>query len=151
MISKDEMLMGRDKQFPDAYTQQISDNLDKFLAIFNQVRAAYGQPMRVNSGWRPAAINEATSNAAKGSNHLWGLAVDIADPDGSLWKWTLFNLDLMQKLGIYMEDKRWTPTWVHYQIVPPGSKKRIYIPSAAPAQAPDIWDGQCDPKYNIAP
>lgn len=150
MITKDEMLKGRDLQYPDQYTQQISDNIDKFLSIFNQVRAAYGKPMTVNSGWRPPAINEATSNAAKGSNHLWGLAADIADPDGSLWKWVLFNLDLMQKLGLYMEDKRYTPTWVHFQCVKPGSGHRIYIPSAAPAPAPDIWDGNYDrSKYDL--
>ena len=141
--------MGRDKQYPQDYTQQISDNLDKLLAVMNQVRIAYGIPMRVNSGWRPPSINEATSNAAKGSNHLWGLAVDIADVDGAVWKWVLLNLPLMQKLGIYFEDKRWTPTWVHCQCVPPGSKRRIYVPSAAPAQAPTIWNGQYDHKFDL--
>lgn len=151
MITKDELLKGRDKQYPDAYTDNISANLDKLLVVMNQVRAAYGKPMNVNSGWRPPQINEETSNAAKGSNHLWGLACDIGDADGSLWKWVLFNLPLMQKLGIYFEDKRWTPTWVHFQIVPPGSKKRIYVPSSAPAQAPQIWDGQYDTKLDSAP
>lgn len=149
MLTKDELLMGRDKQFPAAYTPQISANLDKTLAIFNQVRAAYGKPMNVRSGWRPPEINEATSNAAKGSNHLWGMACDFADNDGSLWKWCMFNLALLQKLGIYLEDKRWTPTWVHMQIVPPGSKKRIYIPSANPAINPKLWDGKYDAKFDL--
>lgn len=149
MLSKDELLMGRDKQYPQAYTQQISDNLDKLLVVMNQVRMAYNIPMTVNSGWRPPQINEATSNAAQGSNHLWGLACDIADADGSLWKWVLSNLKLMQQLGLYFEDKRWTPTWVHFQIVPPHSNKRIYVPSAAPAQAPNLWDGQYNPQFNL--
>jgi hypothetical protein len=148
MISKDEILMGRDKQYPDEYTEEISNNVDQLLEIMNQVRKAYNKPMIVASGWRPSAINEGTSNAAKNSNHLKGLAVDIKDTDGSLWKWVLMNLGLMKKLGIYFEDKRWTPTWVHFQIVPPKSKKRIYVPSTAPAKAEDIWDGKYDPKYN---
>lgn len=148
MISKDEILMGRDKKYPKEYTKEISDNVDKLLEIMNKVRKAYNKPMIIASGWRPAEINEGTSNAAKSSNHLKGLAVDIKDTDGSLWKWVLLNLNLMKDLGIYLEDKRWTPTWVHFQIVPPKSKKRIYIPSTAPAKADDIWNGKYDSKYN---
>lgn len=148
MISKDEILMGRDKQYPKDYTQEISDNIDNLLKIINQIRTAYNKPMIVASGWRPPSINEDTANAAKSSNHLKGLAVDIKDTDGKLWAWVLINLDLMKRLGVYMEDKRWTPTWVHFQIVPPKSKKRIYVPSTAPAKADDIWDGQYDSKYN---
>ena len=34
-----------------------------------------------------------------------------------------------------MEDPQWTPTWVHLQIVPPGSRRRVYIPSSKPALA----------------
>jgi len=148
MITKDEILMGRGKKYPKEYTKEISDNVDKLLEIMNKVRKAYNKPMIIASGWRPAEINEGTSNAAKSSNHLKGLAVDIKDADGSLWKWVLLNLNLMKDLGIYLEDKRWTPTWVHFQIVPPKSKKRIYIPSTAPAKADDIWNGKYDSKYN---
>lgn len=140
--------MGRDKKYPKEYTKEISDNIDKLLKIMNKVRTAYGKPMIVESGWRPAEINEGTSNAAKNSNHLKGLAVDIRDTDGSLWKWVLLNLNLMKELGIYLEDKRWTPIWVHFQMVPPKSKKRIYVPSTKPAKADDIWDGKYDLKYN---
>lgn len=147
-LTKDEILMGRDKKYPATYTDQISKNIDRLLIQMNQVRAAYGKPMKVASGWRPPEINEATSNAAKGSNHLWGLAVDIQDLDGSLWKWCMANLALLQKLGLYLENKRWTPTWTHFQCVPPASGKRIYIPSAQPAPAPQIWDGQYDSKYD---
>ena len=148
MITKDEILMGRDKQYPDEYTEEISNNIDSLLEIINQVRIAYNKPMIVASGWRPAEINESTSNAAKNSNHIKGLAVDIKDTDGKLWKWVILNLDLMKRLGLYFEDKRWTPTWVHFQIIPPKSSKRIYIPSTAPAKADDIWDGKYDSKYN---
>ena len=148
MISKDEILMGRDKQYPEDYTEEISDNIDKLLTIINKVRSAYNKPMIVESGWRPLSINDDTANAARNSNHKKGLAVDIKDVDGKLWQWVLLNLDLIKRFGIYLEDKRWTPTWVHFQIVPPKSKKRIFIPSTAPAKAEDIWDGKYDPKYN---
>jgi hypothetical protein len=31
-----------------------------------------------------------------------------------------------------MEDPQWTPTWVHLQMVPPGSHRRVYCPSSKP-------------------
>ena len=150
MLAKSELLMGRDVQYPNDYTQEISDNLDKLLISMNQVRTAWATPMIVNSGWRPPSINAATPGAAKASKHMIGLAVDIADPDGKLWTWVLQNLDLMQQLGLYFEDKRWTPNWVHFQLGAPGSGKRIFVPSSAPASAPDAWDGQYDNKYDQA-
>lgn len=148
MISKDELLKGRDQQYPNDYTQEISNNLDNLLIPMNQVRTAWGKPMTVNSGWRPPSINAATPGAAKHSKHMLGLAVDIADPNGSLWAWVLQNLDLMQQLGIFFEDKRWTPNWVHFQLGAPISGKRIFVPNASPASAPNAWDGSYDSKYD---
>lgn len=140
--------MGRDKEYASQYTKEVSDNIDKLLEVMNKVRKSYNRPMIVASGWRPKEINDATKNAAKRSNHTKGLAVDIKDADGRLWKWVLLNLKFMKQLGIYIEDKRWTPTWVHFQIVPPKSEKRIFIPSKEPPKAEDIWDGKYDPKMN---
>lgn len=148
MISKQELLQGRDKQYPNDYTQEISDNLDQLLILLNQIRAAWAKPMKVNSGWRPPSINGSTPGAAKNSKHMQGLAADIFDPDGSLWAWVLQNLDLMKQLGIYMEDKRWTPGWVHFGFGPPASGHRIFIPSSAPAIDASLWDGQYDHSYD---
>lgn len=148
MISKEELTKGRDTEYQDEYTQEISDNLDELLIVLNKVRTAYGKPMSINSGWRPAAINGSTPGAAAHSLHMMGLAADIADADGEVMKWVLDHLDLMQELGIYMEDFCWTPTWTHLGIRPPKSGKRIFVPSAARATAPDRWDGKYDSKYD---
>lgn len=150
MITREELLNGRDVAFPEDFTKEISANIDQLLEIINQVRAAYGSPMTVSSGWRPPSINASTPGAAPKSNHMKGLAVDIRDTDGSLWQWTMGNLDLMQRLGIFLEDRRWTPSWVHYQIVPPKSQKRIFVPSSAAASDPNAWDGAYDAKYDEA-
>lgn len=150
MISKSELLKGRDLQYPNDYTQEVSDNLDKLLEAMNQVRSAWGNPMVVDSGWRPPAVNAATSGAAKKSKHMSGLAVDILDPDEKLWKWVLENLSLMQQLGLYFEDKRWSPTWVHFQLGPPASGKRIFVPSTDRPKEPTAWDGVYDHKYDQA-
>lgn len=148
MISKDELLKGRDKQYASEYSQEVSDNLDKLLIPINQVRTAWAKPMTVTSGWRPAAINSATPGAATHSKHMIGLAVDILDTDGSLMQWVLDNLSMMKDLGLYFEDFRWTPNWVHFQLGAPGSGKRIFVPSSAPAAAPSKWDGQYDSSLN---
>jgi uncharacterized protein YcbK (DUF882 family) len=148
MISKKELTMGRDVQFKAEYTKEIDNNLNVLLQKINVVRSKYGKPMTVSSGWRPSAINSGTPGAAKASKHLSGLAVDIKDTDNSLWNWTIANLDLIQELGLYLEDRRFTGTWVHFQIGAPKSGKRIFKPSTAPMPHPDLWDGKYDIKYD---
>jgi len=146
-ILKEEMLKGLDVLYPIEYTQQISDNIDKFLIPMNGIRSAYGIPMTVDSGWRSQKVNEECGGAAS-SKHLIGLAVDIQDLDCKLWTWVIDNLELMQKLEIYFEDKRWTAHWVHFQLGGPRSGHRIYIPNDKPAPAPSIWSGVYDHKFD---
>lgn len=147
-ITKDDLLMGRDKEYASEYTAEISTNLDKLLPIINKIQQAYGKKFTINSGWRPPSINENTPGAAPASKHTLGLAVDVADADGQVMHWTLSNLGLMKELGVHMEDWRWTPTWNHYQIVPPKSGHRIFIPSTATALAPDRWIGKYPSEYD---
>lgn len=148
MISMDELLMGRAKL--EDLSPEIQANLNLLLERINKVRTAWGKPMHVNSGLR--LVGQQPANAAAKSNHLVGLAVDIGDDaDGTLWQWVLANLQLMQNIGLWFEDPRWTHNmgnWVHFQVVPPKSGKRIYVPSSAPASAPDVWDGQYDKKFD---
>jgi len=147
-ISKQELLKGRDVQFQQDYTDVISANLDALLIPLNKIRDAYGQPMIVDSGWRPPEVNAKTPGAAKQSKHMLGLACDISDASGQLMNWVLANLDLMKQLNIYMEDFRWTPTWVHFQLGAPGSGKRIFVPSANRPLSPGRWDGSYDTTYD---
>lgn len=144
-FSRDEVLMGRDKAHPLNAEQEA--NLIKLLSAMNEVRKAFGSPLVVSSGYRPAAINAAVGGA-KRSNHMQCLAVDFRDTDGRVAKWCLANLDLLKKLGMYMEDPRWTKGWVHLQIVAPGSRKRIFIPAPGNPPHPQAWDGKYDPKHD---
>ena len=148
-ISKKELLMGRDVQYASDYTQDISDNLDKLLIPINKIRDLWNTPMTVNSGWRPPSVNASTPGAALSSKHMLGLAVDISDTDGSLWTWVLQNLQLMSDLGIFIEDRRWTKSWVHFQLGQPKSGHRIFVPSTGPALAPDVWDGNYDHSFDV--
>lgn len=132
MISKDNYFRGRDKEFPDELNEEILGNAARTLDLVNELleRAGRTDIHAVNSGWRPQSVNDATSNAAKGSRHLTAEAVDLPDVGRGLARWCCDNVDVLVEIGLWMEDPRWTPTWVHLQTCPPGSGHRIFIPSA---------------------
>lgn len=123
-ISKSEILMGRDKQFPTDYTQEVSDNIDKLLIPLNKFRELYNHPMVVSSGWRPPSINKKIGGASH-SNHCIGLACDFKDSDGSLAKFAL-ELDKqgkLKELGLWLENPEKTKGWVHLDIKNRGDRK----------------------------
>lgn len=125
-ISRDEYLMGRDKIAP--LTVEMEMNLTKLLACLNKLRTIYGKPMEVSSGYRPPQINNQVQGAAKRSNHMKCLACDFKDPDGSLAKWCLLNLKVLEDCSLWMEAPSFTVGWVHLQAVPPRSGNRIFKP-----------------------
>lgn len=67
-----------------------------------------------------------------GSRHLSGDAADLVDSqDQRLAKFCLDNLDLLERLGLYMEDPSRTKSpsaWVHLQRIPPASGNRVFMP-----------------------
>lgn len=133
MITLQNYFMGRDLTHAEELTDEIMANAAVTVERVNDLlqRAGRSDIHEVRSGWRPKAINDATSNAAGASRHLTGQAVDLADNDRSLAEWCVDNLDDLAAVGLWMEDPRWTPTWVHLQVVPPKSQKTVYVPSTA--------------------
>jgi hypothetical protein len=125
-FTRKEYTKDRDKQVP--LTQEQEDNMHKLLTVLDQFRERYGKPLRISSGYRPAAINAAVGGATK-SNHIMCLAVDFVDDEKqTLGKWCLANLSILEELGLYLEDLRHTKGWVHLQIKKPRSGNRIFIP-----------------------
>lgn len=113
-------------------TPEEDKNLDTLLDRLSKVRESYGEPMLITSGLRSDSDQEVLivmgkSNAPK-SRHLTGEAADVYDPQGLLKSWVESHIDLIEQLGLWMEDFAHTPTWVHFQIVPPKSGKRFFIP-----------------------
>lgn len=121
MISREEILMGRDKEY--SLTKELETNLTKLLAAVNKLRALYGKPMYVTSGYRPGKYNRDAAGAA-GSPHIYCQAVDFKDTDGKLKKW--ITKEILIECGLYMEDPAHTPTWLHVQTRP--TKNRIFKP-----------------------
>jgi hypothetical protein len=109
-------------------TDEQAANLAILLDRINRVRAVWGHPMTVTSGLRSEADQARINPSAPKSKHLMGQACDIYDPDGSLKTWVMANMPLMETIGFWFEDFSSTPNWVHFQIVPPGSGKRVFHP-----------------------
>ena len=112
MISRDEILMGRDKEYP--LNESLENNLNILLERLNKFREIYGTPMVVSSGYRPGKYNE-IAHGAKNSAHLTCEACDFKDNDGELKKWILSHVDVLYKCDLYMEHQDNTPTWCHLQ------------------------------------
>ena len=143
MVTIKEILMGRAKI--EDLSSLVASNLYQLSGALNMVRSVYGKPMIVSSGYRPPSINAGAGGAAK-SAHLTCEACDFKDLDRSLAKWCLDNLSILQDAGLYMEDPRWTPNWVHLQTRQ--TKKRVFIPNSSKPVDPGFWGGQYDGKYD---
>lgn len=115
MITREEVLKGRDKDYP--LTPELEANLNDLLERINRVRTKYDKPFTVTSGYRPGAFNVA-AGGAKQSSHQSCQAIDLSDKDGIIKQWCLDNLDFIKECGLYMEDPASTPSWVHLQSRP---------------------------------
>lgn len=120
----------------DSLDKKVQDNLKELHKRINIVRLAYGKPMIVTSGLRTVK-HHLEIYARKGiyppkvpmkSNHLSGRAVDFSDSDGKLKAWVKDNIKLMEEVGLWLEDFSATKTWCHFQINPPKSGNRFFLP-----------------------
>lgn len=140
MITRDEILMGREKEYP--LTMELAINLADFMGSINYIRGRYGRPLSTSSGYRPGHYNK-DAGGAKDSTHLYCLASDSSDHKkvireidgkkyliGEFANWCLDNLKELEIAGLFMEDPRYTDGWVHLQKRTPPSLKRVFIPSA---------------------
>ena len=147
-----EQYFGRYIDHPDA-TPERKANAVKMLAKVNAVRelaradgvempdhqhtgsAIAGRPDGVggqgNGGFRPqsCAVGEPHST------HKEGHGVDSFDPLRAFASWCSRNTNELRRRGLYAENFRWTPTWVHLQDVSPKSGKTVYIPNENPPLA----------------
>jgi len=119
VITLENYLMGRDSQFPEELTPEISLNitilLEKVNALLFELKISSA---KVSSGWRPAKINATVANSAKKSHHMTGKAIDLLDDkDQSLAAKILTNPTLLKKYDLWLEDPAHTKgkvtNWVH--------------------------------------
>lgn len=101
-------------------------NLEDLCRKINAL--GYQPPMHASSCLRSLKDQQRINPSAMGSSHLYGSAVDIADPRGELKRWLETRWGELVNCGLYMEDPKSTPTWVHLQTYAPKSMNRIFKP-----------------------
>lgn len=107
-------------------------NLQELCKRINVIRDLYGKPMIVTSGYRSENEHrriysrKGIKNPPMGSKHLIGAACDILDEDGSLMDWLKEHKFELEGAALWCEDG--TKGWVHFQIIPPKSGRRFFLP-----------------------
>lgn len=112
--------------------EDVRDNIQKTARKLQDVRNIIGCPLRITSGYRPAAYNKQIGGAPN-SYHTKGLAVDFrpAPIDGELIPCDLVRAilkDNLHDLGIRMERLPSGSPWVHIDLGEPGPTGRYFRP-----------------------
>ncbi len=129
-MTKDDIITSSGK-YPDRSnnpecTPQVVGEAEKLaLRVTDLFRELKVRPC-ITSGFRTRVAN-ALSGGAHNSAHLFGQAVDIADPEGSISS-LLLDGHLLTVYDLYMEDPAHTPGWAHLTTRAPPSLKRVFIP-----------------------
>lgn len=132
MITMSELL-GKAKL--EDQTPEIQANLAVLLNRVNEIRTLWNKPMVVTSGLRTMADHlriykekgiTDTSKIPMKSHHLYGEAVDISDPVLELTAWLKKTGSILENAKLWCEEGN--KNWVHFQIVPPKSGVRWFLP-----------------------
>lgn len=101
-------------------------NLEDLCRKINKL--GYNPPMYASSCLRSIKDQQRINPKAMGSSHLYGAAVDIADPKGELSIWVKNNKQKIIDCGLWVENPDYTKGWIHFQIYAPKSFTRFFNP-----------------------
>lgn len=106
-------LQDKNREEAQVYIEQLT-----FLAeLLEVVRAHFGRPLKINSGFRGPAVNAATPGSSKTSQHMRGEAADITIPgvdDADLRRWIVRESNL--QYGQCILERPPGRSWVHISI-----------------------------------
>lgn len=111
---------------------EVIANAEELLRRINAALEYVGwRSPEVTSGFRPSSVNATVAGAAKKSNHMSGLAIDILDDKNqSLCK--VMTREILEKFDLYREDSDATigknQNWCHLQTKKTASGKRVFKP-----------------------
>ena len=112
-------------------TPEIVEKLNVLISALDKIRAKYGKPISVTSGYRCAELNKAVGgavnpNGTPKSQHCKGEAADIVGVNKAETK-KIF--DIAKKLGNYdqllFETNKAGSVWVHISYKASGNRKII--------------------------
>lgn len=104
----------------------VKRNLEDLILKVN--RLGFVPPRNASSCLRSIKDQMRINPKAMGSSHLYGCAVDIADPDGKLKAWLKANPNKLVECGLWAEDYESTKGWCHLQSYSPKSGNRVFLP-----------------------
>ena len=79
--------------------------------VFQPIREYLNRPIKVNSGYRSAALNAVTPGSSSTSQHSLGEAIDLNLTDRALFEWILDNITYDQAIYEAGNDER--ADWFH--------------------------------------
>jgi zinc D-Ala-D-Ala carboxypeptidase len=95
--------------------------------ILEKVRAHFGRPVRVNSGFRTLALNTRIGGATD-SQHMKGEAADFeidGVANGDICKWIAGNLVFDQLILEFYTRGEPNSGWAHCSVIPTGNRKQV--------------------------
>jgi hypothetical protein len=125
MITVSDYYMGRYYNYVGEFSSEIEKNsqitVDRANLLLTKFKMAGDTEYRkVHDGWRPASLNAITTTANPVSQHMFGKAIDITDPNNTLYQW--IGDCVLEECKLWLEALR--GPWVHVQIVPPNGWKK---------------------------
>lgn len=105
--------------------QAFIPSLTELAALLEVIRAHFGKPLKINSGFRGLAVNAGTPGSSKTSQHMKGEAADIEIPgvdDAEIHRWIVKESKL--KFGQCILERPPGRSWVHVSICGTRDPKR---------------------------
>jgi hypothetical protein len=109
-------------------TKEQIENMTGLAGLVTQLEQSFGKPFQVTSGLRTPQLQMQINPSIKKSAHLTGEAVDVSDSDGKIYDFCISNVDILIRLGLYLESRTYTPRWAHITCRAPASGNRFFIP-----------------------
>lgn len=126
-FTRKELLSAGSRKWKESELDAVTlRNTDEMVARLNKL--GYAPPMYASSFLRSLADQKRINPKAMGSCHLYGAAVDVSDPDGKFAAWLMIMEEKLVECGLWMENPKKTPGWVHLQMFAPKSFKRVFNP-----------------------
>lgn len=91
--------------------------LTQVAEMLEVVRAHFGKPVKINSGFRGKSVNAGTPGASKTSQHMKGEAADFEIPgvdDAEVYRWIVKESGL--KFGQCILERPPGKSWIHVSI-----------------------------------
>ena len=99
-------------------TKEQAENLTELARRITLLEELMERTFTVNSGFRTYMDQMRINVRCPKSAHTEGKAVDLDDKDGSIYDFLINNPDMLIKLDFYVEQKTFTPKWIHLQTRP---------------------------------